>query len=152
VADREQSINALITVLNQIDSVKGIGRQFLTFEEVADTLYPYLVVEEDETGEDSIEETTSGFANVTFTVNIIGYVNSSKDLATKINALDKLIKKTLGSDFTASPVSGSIMRNAGLIGFTIQPLREKTGTEHNPYGSFVRPVQLEYQGILSEGF
>lgn len=148
MADRESAINAVIDVLHNAEKVKEISRQFKSFEEISDALFPYLIVEEDEAGEDNIEYKSGGFANIKFVLNIIGYVNSSVDLAAEINKLDKEVKKVLGTDFLNN---SGIMRSAGLIGFTIQPLRQKTGTEFNPYGSFVRPILLEYEGLTSTG-
>lgn len=153
MADKEQSIVSLIEVLKTAPSIKRIGRQFKTFEEISNEDFPQIIVEEDE-GERSIIYTSGGFGNVTFIVNILGYVRDDKNLATAINALDKLVKKQLGLDFQITPTHSaddSLMRSAGLIGFEIKPLSSKSGTEMNPYGWFVRPIQLEYQGILSEG-
>ena len=149
--DKETSITSLVTVLQAVQGIKKVGRQFKTFEEIADPLFPYVAVEEDEAGEVSLVYTSGGFVNVTFNVNVIGYVKTSKDLATALNNLDKLVNGALGADFTVAPAN-SIMRNAGLIGFEILPLTRKTGTEFNPYAAFTRPVQLEFQGQVSEGF
>ena len=154
VADRETSIQSLITVLQAVPELKSVGRQFKTFEEIGNTNFPAIIVEEDDSGEESIDYTSGGFGNVIFTVNIIGYVRASKNLATAINKLDVFIKKTLGTDFIITPThtaEDSVMRSAGLEGFTIETLKEKSGTEFNPFGRFVRPIKLEYQGLVSEG-
>lgn len=150
--DKESSIVSLVTVLQAVQGVAKVGRQFMTFEEIPEPHFPYIAVEEEESGEVSLIYTSGGFVNVTFIVNVIGYVNASKNLATEVNNLDKLVNGALGSDFNAMPRSDSIMRSAGLIGFTIHPLSKKTGTEFNPYGAFTRPVQLKFQGQVSDGF
>lgn len=153
MADKEESVIALINVLKGAPEFKDVGRQFKTFEELSDEEFPQLIVEEDE-GEESIIYTSGGFGNVTFIVNIVGYVYDADNIASAINALDKLVKKQLGLDFLITPThpaEDSIMRVAGLIGFKINPLTSKSGSEMNPYGWFVRPIQLEYQGIVSEG-
>ena len=152
MADKEQSIQALMTLLEKVPEIKKVSRQFKSFSEIPKTQFPYIVLEEDIQGEISVEYTSGGFVNVTFIVNVIGYESSSKDLATKINNLDKLVTGTLGTDFTSSDPDNSIMRTAGLNGFTIDPLSEKTGGELNPYGSFTRPIRLEFQGQVSEGW
>ncbi len=148
VPDREQCVASLVTVLQGVETIKKVSRQFKTFDEISDKEFPHVVVEEDESGENEIDYSSSGFGNITFTVNIIGYVNTSKNLATAINDLDKLVKKTLGTDFMDAT---GVMQTAGLVGFTIRELSEKSGTEANPFGSFVRPIELEYQGQVSEG-
>ena len=150
--DKESSIASLVTVLQAVQGIAKVGRQFKTFEEIAEPEFPYVAVEEEESGEVSVIHTSGGFVNVTFVANVIGYVNASKNLATQLNNLDKLVNGALGADFTAMPRSDSIMRSAGLIGFIIQPLSRKTGTEFNPYAAFTRPVELEFQAQVSEGF
>lgn len=149
--DKETSVASLVTILQAVQGIKKVGRQFKTFEEIAEPDFPYVAVEEDESGEVSLIYTSGGFVNVTFNVNVIGYVNASKNIATALNNLDKLVNGSLGADFIVSPAD-SIMRASGLIGFKIQPLSQKTGTEFNPFASFVRPIQLEFQGRVSEGF
>ena len=151
-SDKETCVASLVTVLQAVQGINKVGRQFKTFDEISEADFPYVAVEEDEGGEISLDYTSGGFVNVTFNVNVIGYVNASKNLATELNNLDKLVNGSLGADFIATPRSNSIMRAAGLIGFRIEPLIEKTGTEYNPYASFVRPIQLEFQGLVSEGF
>ena len=149
--DKESSIASLVTVLQAVQGIGKVGRQFKTFEEISESHFPYVAVEEEESGEASLIYTSGGFVNVTFNVNVIGYVHTSKNLATALNNLDKLVNGALGADFTVDPAN-SIMRNAGLIGFRIEPLTRKTGTEFNPFAAFTRPIQLEFQGQVSEGF
>lgn len=146
MADREQSIVSIVNVLKAVPTIKLVTRQFQHFSKLGKSQFPCVIVEDD--GNEEIEYKSGGYANITFSINLIGYVSDPKTLSTSLNQLDVLVKKTLGADFLNST---GVMRSAGLIGFTVKPLVERSGTESNPYGHFIREIELEYEGQLSEG-
>lgn len=144
MADRETSTQALVTVLETVDTVKLIERD-IELEDIAEGQCPCIIIRDD--GDEEIFYKTSGFADVVFTVKLIGWVNKT-ETTTPVNVLDKDTKAALGADFMDST---GIMRTAGLYGFTIGPLIERLGGESVPVGGFVREVTLRYESSLTEG-
>ena len=146
MADRESSIVALANVLEETDFINFVSREFITIDEVSTKQFPAILIEDD--GKEEIENKSGGFADVAFTISIIGYINKTKDPSTALNELDKLTKKALGLDFLDST---GFMRTAGLSGFRILPLVERSGTDIAPLGFFEREIELTYEGQLKEG-
>jgi len=147
VADRESCMSALYQVLTNVEGIKKVTREFVQITQVGAPNFPCVIIEDD--GKEEIFYKTGDFADITFTVSIIGYINSSKGQTSQnINALDKLVKKTLGTDFLDS---SGIMRSAGLAGFRIRELVERSGSEIAPYGFFEREIELTYESRLQDG-
>ena len=146
MADREKSIAALVTVLQAVDTVKAVTREFKTIKEIAATAFPTIIIEDD--GREEIEYKTGDFADIKFTISIIGYVSKAKNTTTAVNELDVETKKALGVDFLSST---GVMRSAGVSGFRILPLVERSGSEIAPYGFFEREIELTYESQLSLG-
>ena len=146
MADRESCIVALANVLEETEGINFVTREFVTIDEVSVKQFPAIIIEDD--GAEAIDDKSNGFANVAFIVSIIGYIHKTKDPSTALNELDKLTKKALGVDFLDST---GFMRTAGMSGFRILPLVERSGTDIAPLGFFERPIELTYEGQLSEG-
>lgn len=146
MADRESSIVALANVLKETEGINSITREFKTFQEISNKSFPAIIIEDD--GREEIEDKSGGFADVEFVISIIGYVNQTKNTSTALNELDKTVKKALGLDFL-DPTG--FMRTAGLSGFRIMPLVERSGTDIAPFGFFEREILLTYEGQLKEG-
>lgn len=144
--DRESCIVALANVLEETEGINAVLRQFIHINEVANNQFPAIIIEDD--GKEEIENKSGDFSDVAFTISIIGYVHKTKDLSTALNELDKLTKEALGLDFLDST---GFMRSAGLAGFRILPLVERSGTESAPLAFFEREVELTYEGRLSTG-
>jgi hypothetical protein len=137
---------ALAQVLINTEGIRLVTRQFKSILELSTENLPAIIIEDD--GEETITEKSGDFANIAFIVSIIGYVRTTNDLSTALNELDQLTKTALGQDFLNS---SGIMRTAGLSGFRILPLAERSGTESKPNAFFEREVEITYEGRLSTG-
>ncbi len=146
MADRESSLVALGEVLINTEGIKLVTRQFKNIDDLSTENIPAIIIEDD--GEETITEKSGDFADITFIVSLIGYINTKVDPSTALNELDQLTKTALGQDFLNS---SGLMRTAGLSGFRILPLVERSGTEIAPYGFFEREVEITYEGRLSTG-
>lgn len=129
-----------------METVKAVTREFKTIKEISTPMFPTIIIEDD--GAEEIDWKSGDFADVMFTVSIIGYVNKAKDVSQALNELDVLLKKALGTDFLSST---GVMRSAGISGFRVMPLVERSGSETTPYGFFEREIQLTYESRLSLG-
>lgn len=144
---REASLVKLETLLNTITVANGYAvtvskvlRQFKEIDDIANTSFPCLIIEDD--GEETITRKTGGFADVTYTVHIFGYVKDANNLSTAMNNLDTSLKKAIGSDVTLGNT---------VVYVEVMPYVERSGTEHHPHGFFVRPLEITYEGQTSEG-
>lgn len=146
--NKEECIAALKLVLEQIPNQAGkVTRQFKTIKEIPAPKFPYVIVEDD--GDEIITPKSGGFANVSVDVNIWGYVRASKDLSSKINEFDRLIKETVWKDFI-NKVSGVTVK-AGITLIEILPIVQRSGTEMNPFGFFERPYRIHYEALYING-
>ena len=145
MADRETSSQALMTVLQAVDTIKFVTREDIELDDVAESQFPCIIIRDD--GDEEIFYKTGGFADVEFKLKIIGWVNNPVT-TTLVNELDKNTKKALGTDFLDST---GIMQTAGLHGFTIDPLIDREARSSVPVGGFVREVTLRYESSLTEG-
>lgn len=146
MADRESSIVALTNVLEETEGINFVTREFKTIDEISVKQFPAIIIEDD--GAETIEDKSGGFADVAFIVSVIGYIHKTKNPSTALNELDRLTKKALGLDFLDS---AGFMRSAGMSGFRILPLIERSGTDIAPLGFFERHIELTYEGQLKEG-
>ena len=121
-------------------------RVFKNIDDMATNQLPAIIIEDD--GEETFEEKSGDYVDVAFVISVIGYIHSTKNPSTVLNELDQLTKTALGQDFLDS---SGFMRTAGLSGFRILPLVERSGTDIAPYGFFEREVELTYEGRLSTG-
>ncbi len=146
MADRESSLVALGQVLINTEGIKLVTRQFKNIDDLSTENIPAIIIED--YGEETITEKSGDFADVAFIVSLIGYINTKVDPSTALNELDQLTKKALGQDFLNS---SGLMRTAGLSGFKILPLVERSGTESAPDAFFEREIEITYEGRLSTG-
>jgi hypothetical protein len=147
VANRETSLSALVSVLEGVEALKAVSREFRDIRQVASTQFPMVIIEDD--GKEEIINKSGDYSDIVFTISIIGYINNKKGhTSQKLNELDVLVKKTLGVDFLDS---SGVMRSAGLEGFRIKELVERSGSEIAPYGWFEREIELRYESRLSLG-
>ena len=146
MADRESCIVALNQVLDGIEGIKEVSREFKAITQVKANKFPTVIIEDD--GKEEIFNKTGDFSDIRFTISIIGYVNKGKDTGTHVNALDKLVKKTLGVDFLSST---GIMMTAGISMFRVRELVDRSSSAIAPYGFFEREIDLTYESRLSLG-
>jgi len=140
VADRESALVALSTLLGAIPIVGGVSRQFEAVDEIPATALPYIIIEDD--GAETITMKTGDFADVEIDVSVIGYVQSALSLSTSLNELDVAIKTAVAGDRTL----GGIVQHV-----SIEPTQERSGTQFKPYGWFIRPLKIMYEGRYSLG-
>jgi len=147
VASREAALASLATLLDTISTangytldVKRVTRQFMAIDEMASTELPAIIIEDD--GSEDIIRKTGDFADVSFVVSVIGYVNAAAALSTAMNELDLAIKKAVASDRTLGGTVAHVL---------IEPQSERSGTQFQPYGWFNRPLKIMYEGRYSEG-
>jgi len=149
---RESILNALFTVVKGITVAKGyaidvkfISRQFTPITKVPSVGFPAVLIEDD--GPETIQLKSSGFANVSFEVSLIGYVRSKDSISTSLNELDTELKKAIAADPT---LGGTVAR------VTIMPYKDRSGSqfaaEGLPYGYFERPIKIQYEGRAIDGF
>jgi len=147
VASREAALVSLATLLGTISTangytldVKKVTRQFQAVDEMANTELPALII--DDNGAETIVRKTGDFADVSFDVSVIGYVNAAAQLSTSINELDLAVKKAVASDRTLGGTVAHVL---------IEPLKDRSGTQFQPYGWFDRPLRIMYEGRYSAG-
>lgn len=145
MADRETCIKAFLQVLKGVDGAIATRdyrvRQQLTADE-----YPVNLLEDD--GNEDITNKTGDWSNVTITISIIGYVHKNDDTSTHVNNLDTLTKKTLGIDWLNT---SGIMRTAGICGFRIRELVERSNSGIAPYGFYEREFDITYESRIQLG-
>jgi len=140
VADKETALAALKTALETISIVNKVTRQFETIEHIASTDFPCLIIEDD--GTEVIDFKTGGCADIQVEVNVIGYVNNKDQVSTKLNELDAELVKVIYADPT---LSGAVA-HASIV-----EIKDRSGSQFNPFGFFVRPIRLFYEVQLSNG-
>ena len=145
MADRETCVNAVFQVINTIASVKTT-REFKTRQQASAGQFPIVLIEDD--GKEEITNKTGDWSNVMFTLSIIGYVNKNKDTSIHVNNLDLLIKKALGVDWLDT---SGLMRTAGICGFRIRPLVERSNSGIAPYGFYEREIDITYESRMQLG-
>ncbi len=138
---KETVIEELFSILSGANFVDLVSREFLTIEEVPAKAKKVIVME-DEGPEDDIRYTSSDFADVDFTVSLWCYIETNENLSTEMNEFDRKIKALLGSNRKLNDKAYSSQ---------ILPLTEKSGTELNPWGYFVRPLRIQYEGSVLDG-
>ena len=144
---REASLVALtellegISLANDYDiQVNKVVREMPDIKNLAKTEFPCLVIEDD--GDEEIFWKTGGFADITFIINIIGWVQSRADLSTAMNLLDVAVKKAIGTNKTLGNT---------VVSMKVLPYIERSGSENAPFGFWVRPVVITYEGLEAEG-
>jgi len=135
---RENAIARIVTDIDAIALVKSVVR-VNDKERLARPAFPSVMVVDDGV-EDRIPR-TGGFADVYFTVRLIGVIRG-KNQSTLMNELDTAIKAAMAADRTL----GGYVANV-----TIMP-RENTVLDGNEEDStFVRPVRIYYVATESLG-
>lgn len=147
MADKESALVAIKTELETITitngysfDIKKVTRQFETIKNIAVTDFPCLIIEDD--GAEELDFKTGGFADIQVDINIIGYVNNRDNVSTKLNELDNALTKAIYSNPTLSGAVGHV---------SIVEIKERSGSQYNPYGFFVRPIKLFYEVQLPNG-
>lgn len=144
---REAALVAIEKLLKGINindgfevNVKKVDRQFQDIDQLSNADFPALIIEDD--GEETITRKTGGFADVTFTCHIYGYVKDNLALSTAMNKLDVSLKKAIGLDTTLGNT---------VVYVEVMPYIERSGTEHAPHGYFIRPLEITYEGQTAQG-
>jgi len=155
VADRESCVAQLASVLSgisiangyEIDLGRPVRRSLFTMEELNDAEFDSLIVEDSgEAGKEVISRYDDPFVHVSFSVAVIGYAirrASDPTVTTAINRLDRAIKKAI---YQHEQIDGVWIRARAM------PLMARSGSEGVDYGYLIRPVQINYDGLKSEGF
>jgi len=136
---REDIIVALTYLLKKAPNVKLVTREFTPIDSISSQQFPAIIIEDD--GPEEFFDKTGGFADVSFIVNIIGYVNQG-NVSTGLNKLDTDLKKTIASNLT---LDGKVAT------MRILPYTDRSGTQAAPYGFFSRPLRITYEGNLAGG-
>lgn len=137
---RETVINAFVALLSGITGVKRVTRQFEGIDEIADSSFPCLIVEDDQP--EVVNYSTGDAANVTLTLNVIGYVRDNAAVSTAINNLDKALIQQIASD---QALGGSVMISH------VDSSNERSGSQFQPFGYFSRPVKITYNASYTGG-
>jgi len=137
---REDILILLEKLLKGIPNIKLVSREFKPIDEISSVQFPAVIIEDD--GVEEIFWKTGGLADVSFEVNIIGYVNQTNGVSTALNLLDDALKKIIFTDLT---LGGKV----AII--RILPYTERSGSKFAPYGFFERPVRITYEGLTSGG-
>ena len=145
VANRESCIEAVEKVLQFVEDIAFVSREFIDIEDISTAQFPCVLIED--TGVETIDYKTGDWADVEFSLTIAGYVNNISS-SKPINDFDVKVKTALGLDFLSST---GIMKTANIVGFSIEPLTEKSGIDEYPRGGFVRSISIMYEGRLSTG-
>lgn len=132
----------LETVLNSAATVTTVFRQFRQLDTISRQQYPCVMIEED-LPEVGFGWKSSGYADVSFQVNLLMAVVDNTSVATAVTALDVEVKKVLANNPT---LNGTCLR------CVIQPETERLGTQYTPYGMSRRPVTITYEGSAANGY
>jgi len=157
MADRETCVAKLAEILGSISMVNGFGvdlgspisRNLHTIDEMNDTEFDTLIVEDNGDGEkERVERMSGDLVKVVFSVPVIGYVRkgaSDASVTTAINRLNKAVSKAVGQR-TVQQIDGVWLLVKAL------PLLGRSGSENGDYGWFIRPIEMHYQARLDSGF
>jgi len=137
---REEILVLLEALMNSVSGVKLVTREFRPIDDISTTQFPAIIIEDD--GAEDYAWKTGGFADVSFDINIIGYVNQQGGVSTALNNLDSEIKKIISSDLT---LGGKV----AII--RILPYTDRSGSKFAPYGYFERPLRITFEGHISGG-
>jgi hypothetical protein len=137
--DKETVMSSLVSILNTPDLADLVSRKFLTNKDIPASV-KRAIMAVDEEGENELDYVAGGYADIDFTVNLVCYIRSEKNLHSEINDFDKKIKARLGSNKKLNNTAFSSQ---------IRPLTEK-----EIKGSaclFVRPLRIQYEGVVTDG-
>ena len=130
-----------ITVANGYGlDVKHVSRQWKAIDDVSDTQLPAVLIIDD--GAETIDEVTSGAADVSFQVSIICYVKDRKNPSTALNLLDANMKKAIYSDLT---LAGTVQA------VRVLPYLQRDVSSLPPYAFLDRPIEITYEGYHATG-
>ena len=137
---REAAIQAIVTNLEGITIANGyaldIGKvsRYINTDLLSSRQFPAAMPVDND--DEDREPKSSNLADVYFTINLVGFVESRDDSSEQMNILDKAFKKAINADRTL----GGTVANV-----TILP-RIKTELEGVEIeSSFTRPVQVFYE-------
>jgi len=137
---RETILIELLNLLKGIPSVKFVTREFKPIDDISAVQFPTIIIEDD--GAEEIFNKTGMVADISFEVNIIGYVNQEGGVSTAINNLDTELKKKIAENLTL---------NGKVAIIRILPYTDRSGSKFAPYGYFERPLRITYEGTLAGG-
>jgi len=136
---RETAIAAIITALQGITGIGKVARLF-NRDLLSSQQFPAVMVVDND--DEEREPKSNGYADVYFTVNLIGFVSSRDDASTAMNALDVELKKAINANRTL----GGIVANV-----TILPRNETDLDGGEIESTFTRPVQVYYEANEANG-
>lgn len=137
---REDILVLIKSLLEGMKGIKLVTREFRPIDDIATTQFPAVIIEDD--GAEEYAWKTGGFADISFDINIIGYVNQIGGVSTALNNLDDELKKVISSDLTLGG-------NVAII--RILPYTERSGSKFAPYGYFERPLRITFEGTMAGG-
>ena len=143
---RESSIVAIVTNLEAISIANGYTldvKKVIRLDapsKLAKTAHPALMVIDND-DEERLPK-AGGFADVYFTLNIKGIINSGTESSTAMNALDVAIKKAISADRTLSGTVANV---------SILPRLETDLDGDERDAAFTRPVQVYYEANEANG-
>jgi len=98
---------------------------------------------EEDLPEISLQQKTGGFSDVRFQVSLVLAVQDHTAVATALTYLDVAVKKVIAMNPTL---------NGKCMHITIEPEKQRMGTEFAPYGLSIRPVTIIYEGAAANGY
>ena len=137
---REAAVAKLVTNLAAISIANGytldIGKvaRNISVDDLSSQQFPAVMVVDND--DEEREPKSSSFADVYFTVNLVGFVSSRDSASTDMNELDVAFKKAINANRTL----GGIVANV-----TILPRVETDLDGGEIESAFTRPVQVYYE-------
>ena len=157
MSSREICVSHLTQILGGISLSNGysldlgssVRRELVTMESLDDSDLDTLIVEDNGEGDaESLQNKTGNETAITFKVLVIGYVkkkDGDPSVTTAINRLDNALTKVVGQEAN--------QRVANIwVSARPSPLLGRSGSELGDYGWFIRPIEITYQCLTSEGF
>jgi len=137
--DKEMVITELYSIIESSGLADLVSRKFLTAKDLPAHVKKAIMVLDEEPENDIIYR-SGNVGDVDFTVELICYVESEKNLSSEMNEFDKKIKALLGSNRKL---------NGKAFSSQILPLSDKE-TRGNG-GLFTRPLRIQYEGVVTDG-
>ena len=133
----------VIVELHSIIEASGIAdlvdRNFLLANDIPAHVKKAIMIT-DEEPENEIIYTSSGTADVDFTVLLVCHIEVEKNMSSEMNAFDKAIKSLLGSN-----------RKLNGKAFSSQILPSDGKEIQGNAGRFGRPLRIQYEGVVTNG-
>ena len=137
--DKKSIILELYSILVSSNVADKVYKDYISEGDIPSTVKKAIMITDIEP-EDSIDYTTSGYADVVFTITLLCQVNFISDIFSEMNEFDREIKAVIGNN---SKLNGK----AFSVQITPSSGKEVLGN----LGRFDRPIQIQYEGVVTDG-